>query len=35
VALGEPPTHDEPYYVGFEVDGQDIGLNPVGLIQES
>ena len=28
--LGVPPSMDEVYYVGFEVDGQDIGLDPNG-----
>ena len=28
--LGVPPTTDEPYYVGFEADGQHIGLVPGG-----
>src|SRR4051794_39006680 len=28
--LGVPPTMDEPYYVGFSVAGQDIGLDPNG-----
>jgi predicted enzyme related to lactoylglutathione lyase len=28
--LGVPPSMDEPYYVGFHVDGQDIGLDPHG-----
>ena len=27
--LGQPHT-DQPYYVGFNVDGQEIGLNPHG-----
>jgi predicted enzyme related to lactoylglutathione lyase len=27
--LGEPHT-DSPYYVGFNVDGQEVGLNPQG-----
>ena len=27
--FGEPHT-DQPYYVGFNVDGQEIGLNPHG-----
>ncbi|HEY7485009.1 MAG TPA: VOC family protein [Streptosporangiaceae bacterium] len=26
--LGTPPTTDEPYYVGFEAAGQQIGLVP-------
>jgi predicted enzyme related to lactoylglutathione lyase len=25
-----PPVMDEPYYVGFRVDGQDVGLDPNG-----
>ena len=28
--LGAPPQTDEPYYVGFEADGQHIGLVPGG-----
>ena len=28
--LGTPPTTDAPYYVGFTVDGQEIGLDPHG-----
>jgi predicted enzyme related to lactoylglutathione lyase len=28
--LGEPPEHDAPYYVGYEVAGQHIGLVPGG-----
>lgn len=28
--LGVEPTTDAPYYVGFEVDGQQIGLDPNG-----
>ena len=28
--LGEPPTTDESYYVGFEAAGQHIGLVPDG-----
>jgi predicted enzyme related to lactoylglutathione lyase len=28
--LGGPPPMDEPYYVGWSVDGQDIGLDPNG-----
>jgi hypothetical protein len=28
--LGVPPETDEPYYVGFEADGQHIGLVPGG-----
>ena len=27
--LGKPHT-DQPYYVGFNVDGQEVGLNPHG-----
>lgn len=27
--LGQPHT-DQPYYVGFNVDGQEVGLNPHG-----
>ena len=26
--LGVPPTSDSPYYVGYEVEGQQIGLVP-------
>jgi predicted enzyme related to lactoylglutathione lyase len=28
--LGVPPQTDSPYYVGFEAEGQDIGLVPGG-----
>ena len=28
--LGEDPIADAPYYVGFKVAGQDIGLDPSG-----
>lgn len=28
--LGVPPAADAPYYVGFTVAGQDIGLDPHG-----
>jgi predicted enzyme related to lactoylglutathione lyase len=28
--LGTPPSFDQPYYVGWNVDGQDIGLDPHG-----
>jgi predicted enzyme related to lactoylglutathione lyase len=28
--LGVQPVMDEPYYVGFNVEGQDIGLDPNG-----
>ena len=28
--LGQPPQADSPYYVGFDVAGQHIGLLPVG-----
>jgi predicted enzyme related to lactoylglutathione lyase len=28
--LGTAPTTDTPYYVGFSVDGQEIGLDPNG-----
>jgi len=28
--LGVEPYVDEPYYVGFKVGGQDIGLDPYG-----
>ena len=27
-ALGKDPYFDEPYYVGFEVDGHELGLDP-------
>jgi predicted enzyme related to lactoylglutathione lyase len=27
-ALGVPPYFDEPFYVGFEVGGYELGLNP-------
>src|SRR3978361_1619033 len=28
--LGTEPAYEAPYYVGFQVDGQDIGLDPKG-----
>lgn len=28
--LGVEPYADQPYYVGFNVDGQDVGLDPNG-----
>jgi predicted enzyme related to lactoylglutathione lyase len=28
--MGMAPAFDTPYYVGFQVDGQDIGLDPNG-----
>ena len=28
--LGVEPIMDEPYYVGFDVEGQDVGLDPNG-----
>ncbi|HET9898749.1 MAG TPA: VOC family protein [Streptosporangiaceae bacterium] len=28
--LGMPPQHDAPYYVGYEAEGQHIGLVPDG-----
>ena len=28
--LGVEPYMDEPYYLGFNVDGQDVGLDPNG-----
>jgi predicted enzyme related to lactoylglutathione lyase len=31
--LGFPPQHDAPYYVGFEAEGQHIGLVPGGASQ--
>ena len=31
--LGEPPAHDAPYYVGYDVAGQHIGLVPGGAQQ--
>ncbi len=30
--LGEPHT-DQPYYVGYHIDGQEVGLNPRGHAQ--
>ncbi|MBS1124614.1 MAG: hypothetical protein H6Q90_6842 [Deltaproteobacteria bacterium] len=27
-ALGKPPYFDEPFYVGFDIDGQELGLHP-------
>jgi len=31
--LGVPPIMEQPYYVGFNVNGQDIGLDPNGHAQ--
>jgi predicted enzyme related to lactoylglutathione lyase len=31
--LGIPPQHDAPYYVGFDTEGQHIGLVPGGVPQ--
>ncbi len=31
--LGTEPAHDAPYYVGYEVEGQHIGLVPGGKEQ--
>ena len=31
--LGVEPNMDEPYYVGFSVGGQDVGLDPHGHSQ--
>jgi predicted enzyme related to lactoylglutathione lyase len=31
--LGMPPEHDAPYYVGYEAEGQHIGLVPPGAQQ--
>jgi predicted enzyme related to lactoylglutathione lyase len=31
--IGAAPTVDSPYYVGWQVDGQDIGLDPNGHAQ--
>lgn len=31
--LGTEPYADEPYYVGFRVEGQEFGLNPHGFEQ--
>jgi predicted enzyme related to lactoylglutathione lyase len=31
--LGVPPQHDAPYYVGYEAEGQHIGLVPGGKEQ--
>jgi len=31
--LGMPPTSDAPYYVGYEAEGQQIGLVPGGAAQ--
>jgi predicted enzyme related to lactoylglutathione lyase len=31
--IGTDPTVDSPYYVGWQVDGQDIGLDPNGHAQ--
>jgi len=28
--LGEAPYTDDPYYVGFRAEGQEIGLDPTG-----
>lgn len=26
--LGRPPSFDQPFYVGFDVDGNELGLDP-------
>jgi predicted enzyme related to lactoylglutathione lyase len=31
--LGMPPQHDAPYYVGYDAEGQHIGLVPGGAAQ--
>jgi predicted enzyme related to lactoylglutathione lyase len=31
--LEREPVHDAPYYVGFKVEGQDVGLDPNGHSQ--
>lgn len=31
--LGVAPSVDEPYHIGFDVDGQHLGLDPDGLLQ--
>src|SRR5690348_16282976 len=31
--LGSPPAFDTPYYVGWNIGGQDIGLDPNGRKQ--
>jgi predicted enzyme related to lactoylglutathione lyase len=31
--LGTPPQHDAPYYVGYDTEGQHIGLVPGGKEQ--
>ena len=31
--LGVAPSTDQPYYVGFDVGGQEVGLNPNGYGQ--
>ncbi|WP_034263586.1 VOC family protein [Actinospica robiniae] len=31
--LGAPPEQDTPYYVGWSIGGQNIGLNPNGFDQ--
>ena len=31
--LGAPPDQDAPYYVGWSIEGQNIGLNPHGFDQ--
>src|SRR6202522_3337861 len=31
--LGMPPQHDAPYYVGYDTEGQHIGLVPGGAQQ--
>jgi predicted enzyme related to lactoylglutathione lyase len=33
VLLDTPPAYDAPYYVGWNIDGQDIGLDPHGFEQ--
>jgi predicted enzyme related to lactoylglutathione lyase len=31
--LGSPPAYEAPYYVGWNINGQDIGLDPNGHSQ--
>jgi predicted enzyme related to lactoylglutathione lyase len=31
--LGTPPAYEQPYYVGWNIDGMDIGLDPHGFKQ--
>src|SRR5438309_11738280 len=33
--LGKPPYFDEPFYVGYDVGGYELGLHPVEKVESS